>query len=290
MNTVVMAFVGALAGIGVLLMLRGTLAHTTSLTAFVAELHRPRPTTGAARNSRTTVVLAKTAGAGVERRRTDLDICERTVAKFAQDRLAWTAIWAMPGLAMVALIPTGIVSFLSPAIALGVLLVGAVSGWVFAVVDLRSDAETKRREFRHALAAYLELVAILQAGGAGVQSALYDAAASGQGSGFRHLKTALSAAQARREPPWETLGVLGQRLGVSELVELKQSMTLAGDGARVRLSLRAKAESMRDKDRARQETEAERRSEAMVLPIAMTFAGFLILIGYPAIAGLSAAP
>jgi len=289
MNALIMAFAGALAGAGLLLMLRGVLGQTVSLTSFVDELHRPRPTTFATPQSWTTDVLSKTAGPSVERHRVDLEICERTVAKFAQDRLAWTAIWAMPGLALVALLPTGIVSFVSPAVALGALVLGGVGGWVFAVFDLRSDAERKRREFRHTLAAYLELVAILLAGGAGVQSALYDAAAIGRGSGFRHLKTALSAAQARREPPWETLGVLGQRLGVSELVELKQSMTLAGDGARVRSSLRAKAESMRDKDRAQQETEAEKRSESMVLPVVMTFAGFLVLIGYPAIAGLSAA-
>ena len=289
MNALVMAFAGALVGVGVLLMVRGALGQRASLTSFVDELHRPRPTTFSAPQSWTTDVLAKTAGPSVERHMVDLEICERSVTKFAQDRLAWTAIWAMPGLILVALLPTGIVSFVTPAVAIGVLLVGAVGGWIFAAFDLRSDAEKKRREFRHALASYLELVAILQAGGAGVQSALYDAAAIGRGSGFRHLKSALSAAQARREPPWETLGVLGQRLGVSELVELKQSMTLAGDGARVRSSLRAKAESMRDKDRAQLESEGEKRSESMVLPVAMTFAGFLVLIGYPAIAGLTAA-
>ena len=65
-------------------------------------------------------------------------------------------------------------------------------------------------------------------------------------------------------------------------------MTLAGDGARVRESLRAKAESMRDKDRNAQESEAEKKSESMVLPVVMVFAGFLLLIGYPAISGLSA--
>lgn len=288
MNAIVMAFAGALVGGGLLLILRGAFGSAVSLTSFVDDLHRPRATEVAAPQAWTTTVLSKTVGPSAERHRVDLEICERDLAKFAQDRLAWTAIFALPGLALLALLPTGIVSFISPLLSLAVLVGGAVAGWLYAVVDLRSDAEKKRHEFRHALAAYLELVAILQAGGAGVQSAIYDAASIGRGSGFRHLKTALSAAQARREAPWDTLGVLGQRLGVTELVELKQSMTLAGDGARVRQSLRAKAESMRDEDRAAQETEAEKRSESMVLPIAMTFAGFLLLIGYPAISGLSA--
>jgi hypothetical protein len=64
-------------------------------------------------------------------------------------------------------------------------------------------------------------------------------------------------------------------------------MSLAGDGARVRDSLNAKAESMRGKDLAQIESEAQRRSETMVLPVAMMFAGFLLLIGYPALSGLS---
>ena len=125
------------------------------------------------------------------------------------------------------------------------------------------------------------------AGGAGVETALFDAASVGTGAGFRQLRSALSAARARRDPPWANLGVLGDRLGVVELQELEASMTLAGGGARVRESLAAKAESMRLKDLGQLESEAEARSETMVLPVAMMFAGFLLLIGYPALAGLS---
>lgn len=288
MMALTMAVAGALIGGGLLLAVRGLLGPTASLPSFVAELHRPRAAELSAPTSWVDNVLVKTAGHSAERHRADLDICERTPARFAQDRLAWSAIGASPGILALGISPTGIAEFISPVVGILLMVTGAVVGWVFSVFDLRSDAEAKRREFRHALAAYLELVAILQAGGAGTQSALYDAATIGRGSGFRHLKTALSAAQSRREAPWETLGALGQRLGVSELVELKQSMTLAGDGARVRESLRAKADAMRDRARSQQESEAEKKSESMVLPVVMTFAGFLLLIGYPAIAGLSA--
>jgi hypothetical protein len=288
MMTVAMAVAGALVGGGLLLMIRGALGPTASLPSFVEELHRTREPVVHAPTTWTDDLLTKTVGAGATRHRADLEVCERTPAKYAQDRLAWTAIGAAPGLLTLAIAPIGVASVLNPFVALALLVAGAAGGWMYSIVDLRSDAESKRREFRHALTAYLELVAILQAGGAGTQSALYDAASIGRGSGFRHLKTALSAAQSRREAPWDTLGQLGQRLGIGELIELKQSMTLAGDGARVRDSLRAKAESMRDKDRNAQETEAEKKSESMVLPVVMVFAGFLLLIGYPAISGLSA--
>ena len=53
------------------------------------------------------------------------------------------------------------------------------------------------------------------AGGAGVETAMFDAAAIGRGPAFRHLRTALSAAQARREPPWQSLGELGDAASAS---------------------------------------------------------------------------
>jgi hypothetical protein len=174
-----------------------------------------------------------------------------------------------------------------PAVGLAAVGIGAVAGWFYALVSLHADAEARRRDFRHTLAAYLELVTILMAGGAGIETALYEAAAIGRGPAFRHIQAALSAARARREAPWSLLGSLGGRLGVVELQELEAAMSLAGDGARVRDSLVAKAESMRGKDLAQIEAEAQRRSETMVLPVAMMFAGFLLLIGYPALAGLS---
>ena len=64
-------------------------------------------------------------------------------------------------------------------------------------------------------------------------------------------------------------------------------MTLAGGGAQVRDSLTAKATAIRVKDLSQIESEAQSRSETMVLPVALMFAGFLVLIGYPALAALS---
>ncbi len=288
MFALIMALVGGLVGGGLLLIVRGAVGPVATVADFVAELHRPRPTDYAlAQPKWTDKMLAATAGRSAERNRQDLDICERSTSKFAQDRLTWAALMSAPGLFALAAVPLGVTLPLPPAIFVIAIIAGAVGGWLYAIADLKTDALKNRRDFRHALSAYLELVTILMAGGAGVQSAMYDAAAIGRGTSFRHMKSALSQAQARRETPWMTLGALGARLGVVELVELEASMTLAGGGARVRDSLRAKAEAMRDRDRAEQESEAERKSESMVLPVAMMFAGFLLLIGYPALSGLS---
>ena len=146
-----------------------------------------------------------------------------------------------PAWPLVLLAATGSLTVVPPAAALLAVPLGAAAGWFYARVDLAADAQRARREFRHALAGYLELVTILMAGGAGVETAMFDAADVGHGPAFRHLRAALSAAQARREPPWRALGQLGDQLGVGELEELEASMTLAGEGAQVRDSLTAKA-------------------------------------------------
>lgn len=284
--TIVVALAGGLIGGGAWLLLRGVIGPNASLVAFVDELHRHRPTEGL-RQPRLEAWLTAAAGRSASRHAQDLAVCERSVAKYAVDRLAWSALIAAPPMLVFSLSYAGIWTAVPPGVALVAVPAGAIVGWFYAIVDLKSDAARRRDDFRHALTTYLELVAILMSGGAGVQSALHDAAAVGRGTPFRHLRAALLSSTARREPPWETLGELGRRIGVRELVELRGSMHLAGDGAHVKDSLRAKAQAMRVRARAEQESAAESRSETMVLPVAMMFAGFLLLIGYPALAGLS---
>jgi len=282
-----MVFAGALLGSGLVLILRGAVTSTTPLASVVAELHRAREV-DAMTTSRGDHLVERLVGRRSDRRRAELAVCERSDAKFVQDRALWALIFASGPLGALLLAATGTWTAVSPAIVAGAAVAAAAVGWWYAVVDLHSDAVRRRREFRHALAGYLELVTILMAGGAGVETALYDAAAIGRGTAFRHIRTALSASQARREPPWATLGHLGDRLGIHELQELEAAMILAGGGAQVRESLTTRAESIRMKDLAQMETEAQARSETMVLPVAMMFAGFLLLIGYPALAALSA--
>jgi Flp pilus assembly protein TadB len=285
MMLMVMVIAGALAGGGLVLMARGTLGSTPPLATIVAELHRPRE--GVELSTRRKDLVRSLAGRPSHGRAADLAICERTLDKYVQDRFVWALLGAAPGLALAILAAGGVVTAVPPAVLFVGLVAGAAGGWLYARVDLRSDAEKARREFRHALAAYLELVAILMAGGAGVETAMFDAVDTGRGAAFRHLRSALSAAQARREPPWQFLGDLGHHLGIIELEELGSSMTLAGGGAVVRDSLVAKAGAIRNRDLAEQEYEAQSRSETMVLPVALMFAGFLILIGYPALSALS---
>lgn len=149
---------------------------------------------------------------------------------------------------------------------------------------LRSEAAKRRKDFKHSLGSFLDLVVISLAGGAGVESALRDAASIGRGWAYSQLHNALDVTALTGETPWAALARLGEEVGVPELVELSASISLAGtEGARVRESLSVKASSLREHALSSAESEAQSSTEKMALPTVLMFAGFIILIGYPAV-------
>jgi len=162
----------------------------------------------------------------------------------------------------------------------------AVGGFVMPDLGLRADAAALRREVRGTLSLILDLTVISLAGGAGVEGALSDAAASaGSGIAAKRLRQTLEEAHLRREPAWTAFGRLGEELGVPELVELAASVGLAGtEGARVRPSLTAKAASLRAHELTDTEAAAQAATERMSLPVVLLFAAFLVFIGFPAVA------
>ncbi|MFE0025488.1 type II secretion system F family protein [Amycolatopsis sp. NPDC059021] len=163
-------------------------------------------------------------------------------------------------------------------------LVLAALGFLTPDLDVRATATRLRREFRDALSAFLDLVWITLAGGAGVEAALGDAAAVGAGPAFDKIRRALHAAQWTRTTPWNSLRQLGEELDITELSELAASISLAGtEGARVRASLAAKAQALRTHQVTDAESDAQAATERMALPVTVLFLGFLGFIAYPAV-------
>lgn len=186
--------------------------------------------------------------------------------------VAWWGVMSLAGLGMSwsVLVALGLV-----AVAVGVLVPGAT---------LRAQARRRRLAFGHALSAFLDLVSVLLAGGAGVETSLIAAAEAGDGWAFDLIRQELVRARARRESPWEALGALGCRLEVAELTDLAATVQLAGThGARVRSSLTARSAAVRDRHLAQVEAEAQAATERMGLPMVLVFIGFIALLGYPAL-------
>ena len=165
----------------------------------------------------------------------------------------------------------------------GSIVCGAAAFWI-PDLGIHAEAQERRRDFRHALGAFLDLVVVALAGGGGVETALEDAVSIGNGWAFDHLRHALERARLARETPWAALARVGDELGVPELAELAATVALAGtEGAKVRASLSAKAVSLRVHELTDAEASAQASTERMSLPVVLLFAGFLVFVGYPAV-------
>ena len=219
---------------------------------------------------------------------TDVAVCRSSAAKITTERLICAATSAAIPLVMIVVTTIGGSPLPLPLLLITSLVLSVV-GFMLPVLQLRTRAKTKRREFRTSLSAYLDLVSIMLAGGAGIESALVAASRVGDGPTFHLIADSLDIARATRRSPWEILATEGERIGIDELPELAATIKLGGEqGARMTSSLVAKASSMRAKQLAEIEADANAATERMGLPMVLLFMGFLILLGYPAMQTISA--
>jgi hypothetical protein len=172
---------------------------------------------------------------------------------------------------------------------LGIIGVPLVA-WMMTIAQLKTMATKLQRDMDLSVAVFLDLINVLLAGGAGVETAMIAAAGAGDGWGFEQLRTAMARAQSSRRSYWDALRETGEAFGIESLEEVANSVQLAGEhGARIRQSLSSKAASLRIRNLARIEHEAEQRTERMGIPVVLLFIGFILLVGYPAFAGTVAA-
>ena len=166
-------------------------------------------------------------------------------------------------------------------------LAAGLFGFFLPDLALRSEAEKRRRDFRHVTGAFLDLVAMNLAGGRGLPEALMAASSFGDHWAMVRMRQALSNARIMGWTPWEGIARLGNELGVDELRDLASALALAGDeGARIRLSLMARAESMRRKEMVDIEGAAGENSQSMLMAQLLMCIAFLVFLAYPAVSQL----
>jgi Flp pilus assembly protein TadB len=150
-------------------------------------------------------------------------------------------------------------------------------------LELKQKATARRRDFRHAVGSFLDLVAMNLAGGRGVPEALMAAGEIGSGWAMWRIRDALANARITGQTPWQALGGLGEDVGVEELTDLSAALSLvAEDGAKVRESLTARAASLRRREISELEGKAGVRSQSMLIAQMLLCVGFLLFILYPA--------
>ncbi len=151
-------------------------------------------------------------------------------------------------------------------------------------LELKQKVEQRRRDFRHAIGAFLDLVAMNLSGGRGVPEALLAASEIGTGWAMWRIRDALVNARITGQTPWQALGALGEEIGADELRDLASALSLvADDGAKVRESLSTRAASLRRRELADMQGEAGERSQSMLVAQMLLCGAFLVFLIYPAV-------
>jgi Flp pilus assembly protein TadB len=278
----VVALLSAGAGLGLALLAVWLVPPVPALGTQLARLTAPAGSTNRGSLLAPIIRLLRSADLPTRSISRDLAVLERPV----QDHLAEKATLALAGL----LTPTlGALAATALGLAVGTRIPAiaaiacAATGFWIPDHRVHRHATRRRRDFRHALSAFLDLVVISLAGGAGVDSALTDAATTGHGQAFTQIRRALAAAHLTRTTPWDALRDLGRAIDIPELTELAASISLAGtEGATIRQSLHAKASALRARQLTDGESDASADTERMSIPVMALFFGFLCFITYPA--------
>ena len=154
--------------------------------------------------------------------------------------------------------------------------------WFLVDVSVRQRAAEAREEFSRAVSVYLELVALELAAAHGPSEALERAASVGGGWVSRRISDALHAARLRLETPWDALKRVADDIGVPELGDVGDIMTLAGDqGAQVYDTLRSRARSLRAAILAREEERANTATTVLYIPTSLLVFVLFAIAAYP---------
>jgi Flp pilus assembly protein TadB len=221
--------------------------------------------------------------------RDQLRVLDKTIERHAYEKmLAGVTGVLLPLLLGVALLAGGGGGPPPPIVVLASLGLGGL-GFVYPDLPLAERVADRRQAFRHSLSSYLDLVCIILAGGGGTESALAGAAQAGEGWAFAEIRSALRRGELTGRTPWDLFEELGVHYGIEELRELAASVSLAGGhGARVRQSLVAKADALRDQQTAEIESRAESNTEKMIVPVSIMVLGLMVFIGRGAVHAIGA--
>jgi Flp pilus assembly protein TadB len=168
-------------------------------------------------------------------------------------------------------------------IPLWIALVFAAVFFFLPDLELRQQAERRRRDFRHVVGSFLDLVSMNLSGGRGVPEALMAASEVGGGWAMWRIRDALANARITGHTPWQALGALGEEVRVDELRDLSAALGLvADDGAKVRESLTARAESLRRREIADLQGQAGEKSQSMLVAQMLMCAAFMLFLLFPA--------
>jgi tight adherence protein C len=272
---------GAAIGLGVFLVVRGVVPEPPALDSALARLH---PTTSPVTIAPLSSGPPLSARLGIKPPHTDMRLIGMSTERYTLEKLGYPIVGLVfPSIFGVLAGAAGVhVAWYFPT------LFGLVLAVVmFLLVDsgIRQKANAAREEFRRAVATYLTLVGLVRYAGAGAVESLELAAQVGESWVFERIRDALDDARYANEAPWTRLRQVSHEIGVPDLGEVGEIMSLVGDqGAQVYQTLLSRAQSMRVALRTKEQQRAATATTLLYVPTSMLLLVFLVLIGYPAMA------
>ncbi|MFI0410595.1 type II secretion system F family protein [Actinomadura sp. 3N508] len=286
--TVAAALAGCLGAVGLILLIRELWPAPPRLDAALARIqpvpNNPLPVNGLSTREGIGRWLAdriaRPAGL-LALPRADLALLGRPIERFMLDKLVLfiTGLVVPPIFSGLMMLAGGSPAWSFPVIA-GLALAAVL--WLVPDWNVRSQARQRRRDFRYAFTAYLQLVVLEREAGAALNAALENPAKITEGWPFRRVHQALTRARHAQQQPWRALAQLGEEIDVRDLIDLAHTAEIAGsEGAKMHDVLVAKITSMRHEASAAARAEANSRTTAMWVPTSLLMLGFVILVGFP---------
>ncbi|WP_344514059.1 type II secretion system F family protein [Dactylosporangium maewongense] len=269
---------GALVGLGILVIVRATRPAAPALGPALRQLRAP-----SADDRGPTIHAPGPLGVLVNRLRiptAELALIGYSPERYLTEKLVYPFIGLLfpPMLSLILALSGVHLGFVIPA-AVGLLF--AVVFFVLVDVSVRQKAAEAREEFSRHVAVYLDLVALELAASRGPSEALEAAAAHG-GWVCERIRESLRVSRLRLEPPWEGLKDVAAQIGVPDLGEVGDIMTLAGDeGAQVYDTLRSRAKSLNAALLAKDKARAKTATTVLYMPTSLMVLVLFVAGAYP---------
>lgn len=172
----------------------------------------------------------------------------------------------------------------APATPVWLWLASGAGGFVLPDVILKSRAEARSRRMREDLVHFAELLSLAVSAGLGVEGALKQSTAAGQGPLFDELRRLIREAQMQGKPSSEAVARLPGEAGFPDAEPLAQVLQSAAlQGTPVIQALQAQCRSLRERRRLEFIEIGERAQVRMLLPIGLLILpAFFVLLLYPA--------
>lgn len=278
---------GCTVGAGVALLVKEVLRPAPALGPALKRLNHPVPpdpsSLSADRDERWGAWLIEHLGdlPGVRIPHKNLALVGQSPGRFLLTKVALAgAGLLLPPLSTIPFLLLGLPMYLPAVVGL---IFGAIL-WITPDLALRDQARRAREEFAHAMAAYLDLVALRRAGNTSAEQAMEQAAQVGEGWAFVRIQEALARSRVDKVPHWESLERLTTELDLPVLDDLAAIMRQSSDdGASVYTTLRSRAKNLRTELLSDQATEANADSEKMTAPGALLAVLVMFLIAFPAV-------